>query len=424
MQRLVRRGLGVQLPLVLGHHREQLAVDVAPFTHAADVDEVLSQQLLVLSVGQLVGVTLPAPRIKQPLPQGQVTRELALFVVELRMLLVGLGLGLHRPIAHVLHRQGRGHHQHLAKRAATARLQDHAAHPRIQRQAGQFAADVGQLVGLVHRPQLAQKLVAVGDGAPLGRLQEGELLHRPQAQRLHAQDHAGQRGAQDLGVGKARTACEIFLVVQADADAIGHPPAAARALVGGGLADRLDQQLFDLAAKAVSLHTRGAGVDHIADARHRQRGLGHVGGQHDAPSAMRLEDAVLFRLRQAGEQRQHLGAAQHRAVRQMTAQVVGGLTDLALARQENQDIAAHTGTRAAPEFIHRIGNRLVQAVIAAVLKRPPTLFDREGAARDIDHRGRHRLLSGAGCGHREVPCKALGIDGGRGHDHLQIGAPG
>jgi hypothetical protein len=39
---------------VLGHHRVQLGVDVAPLAHAADADEVLAQQLLVLAVAELV----------------------------------------------------------------------------------------------------------------------------------------------------------------------------------------------------------------------------------------------------------------------------------------------------------------------------------------------------------------------------------
>ena len=140
-----------------------------------------------------------------------------------------------------------------------------------------------QLVGVVHRAQFVEQLVAVGDGAARRRLDEGKVFHRAQVQRLHAQDHAGQRRAQDFRIGEARPAGEVLLVVQPDADAVGHAAAAAGALVGRGLADRLDQQLLDLAAEAVALDARRAGVDHVADARHGERGFGHVGGQHDAP---------------------------------------------------------------------------------------------------------------------------------------------
>ena len=55
MQLLVAGGLGVQAPFVFGHHGVELGIDVFPLTHAADVDEVLAQQLLVLAVSELVG---------------------------------------------------------------------------------------------------------------------------------------------------------------------------------------------------------------------------------------------------------------------------------------------------------------------------------------------------------------------------------
>jgi hypothetical protein len=44
-----------------------------------------------------------AARVPDPFPQAQVAAELALLVVELRVLLVGLLLRFHRPVAHVLH---------------------------------------------------------------------------------------------------------------------------------------------------------------------------------------------------------------------------------------------------------------------------------------------------------------------------------
>ena len=51
---LVPRWLGVLFPLVFRHHGVQLGVDVAPFAHAADADEVLSQQIFPLPVAELV----------------------------------------------------------------------------------------------------------------------------------------------------------------------------------------------------------------------------------------------------------------------------------------------------------------------------------------------------------------------------------
>jgi hypothetical protein len=178
-------------------------MDVAPLAHAADVDVVFAQQVFVLAVGELVVGALAAARIAQPFPEFEVTAELAFLVVELGVLLVGLGLLVHGPVAHVLHAERAGDHQHLVERAAVLGLQDHAAHARVQRQLGQCAAHGRELVVLVHRAEFGQQLVAVGNRAALRRLDEGELLDVAQVQRLHAQNHRGQRAAQDFGSVKA-----------------------------------------------------------------------------------------------------------------------------------------------------------------------------------------------------------------------------
>ena len=167
VQLVVRRRRGVEPPLVFGHHGVELAVDVFPLAQAADVDEVLAQQLLVLAVAEFVNAwcrrgaeigvrarvslceigirpqfplrcqtglraaVFFATRIRNPLPQLQVTAELAALVVKLGVRLVGLGLHVHGTVAHVLHAQGRGDDQHLVERLAAARLQNHAAYARV-----------------------------------------------------------------------------------------------------------------------------------------------------------------------------------------------------------------------------------------------------------------------------------------------------
>ena len=78
------------------------------------------------------------------------------------------------------------------------------------------------------------------------------------------------------------------------------PPAAAGALVGRGLADRLDRQPLHLGAHRVARDAGDAGVDDVADAGDGQRGLGDVGGQHDAAPGVRGEDAVLLGRARAG----------------------------------------------------------------------------------------------------------------------------
>ena len=97
----------------------------------------------------------------------------------------------------------------------------------------------------------------------------------------------------------------------------------------------------------------------------------------------------------------------------MLAQVVGGLADLALAGQEDEDVARAT---VAPQLVHRVGDGVVQVEVAALLERPPALLHREQPARDHDHR---RRAGRAG----EVLRKAVGVDGGRGDDDLQVRPP-
>ena len=83
---------------------------------------------------------------------------------------IGLLLRLHGAVAHVLHAQGAGNHQGLVQRAALAGFKQHAAHPRVQWQAAELLAQGGELMGIVHRTQLIEQLVAVGNGAACGGL--------------------------------------------------------------------------------------------------------------------------------------------------------------------------------------------------------------------------------------------------------------
>ncbi len=411
MDLLVGRRCAVELPAVLGHHGVQLTMDVAPLAHPARVDETLAQALLLLAVAELVGAFSVAAPFLDPGPQLQITAELRFLVVELLVLLVGSLLRFERPVAHVLNAQGRSDDQHLVERLARTRLQDHAADTRVERQLGELLADGGEFVQLIDRAEFAEQRVAVGDRLARRRLDEGKVIDQPEVQRLHAQDHAGQAAAQDFRIGEARPCGKVLLVIEPDADAVGDPAAAAGALVRGRLADRLDLQLLDLVAVAVALDARLAGVDDVANARHRQRGLGHVGRQHDAPAPADREDTVLLGLRQPREQRQDFGVAVERLVAQVLAQMVGRLADLALAGQEDEDVAASGAT---PEFIDPIGDRVVEIEILGFLEGPPALLDREQPAADHDHR---RRALGTG----EMTGEAFGIDGGRGDDHLQIG---
>ncbi len=161
--------------------------------HAAHVDEVLPQELLVLPVRQLVLLAVSAPGVMNPFPEVQVAGEFAPVVIEFCVLLVGLGLGVHGPVAHILDRQRGGDDQHFVQRATLAAFDDHAAHPRIERQLCQLGTGGRELVGVIHCAQFIEQLIAVRDGAARRRLDKRKCLDAAQVQRLHSQDHARER---------------------------------------------------------------------------------------------------------------------------------------------------------------------------------------------------------------------------------------
>ena len=241
----------------------------------------------------------------EPGPQFDPTEEFRFLVGEQFVLFVRRLLAFLRPLARVLRGQPGSDDQHFAQATEVAGGDQHAADARIERQFRQRLADLGQAVFIVKRAEFLQQRIAVADRLGRRRLDEGEALDVGQAQRLHAQDDAGQRGTQDFRIGERRPRVEIGLIIQTDAHAGGDAAAAASTLARCGLRNLLDLQLLDLVAVRVALDPRQAGVDDVADARHGERGFGDVGGQHDAPLAARgLEDAVLLAGRQARKQRQ------------------------------------------------------------------------------------------------------------------------
>ena len=149
---------------------------------------------------------------------------------------------------------------------------------------------------------------------------------------------------------------------QADRHALRDSTASARALVRTCLTDRLDRQALHLRLVGIAGNTRQTRVDHVADARHRQRRLRHVRRQDHAAQAVRLEHAMLLGRRQPRVQRQDLDVPRACALVVSRApasslQVIeeGRLrvADVALAGQEDQDVAV--ALRA--QLVHRVTDR-------------------------------------------------------------------
>ena len=63
--------------------------------------------------------------------------------------------------------------------------------------------------------------------------------------------------------------------------------------------------------------------------------------------------------------------------------MVRRFADFALAGEEDEDVAR---IGAAPEFVHRIGDRVIEVVLARFDKGPPALLHREQPSRHLNHR--------------------------------------
>ncbi len=332
VQFLRRGGLAGGPELALVARRQQvgdLPVHRFPLLHAQVGDVVFLTAAAQLAVGQFLAPLLPAP------PQLQQAEEVGLRVLPLGVLSTRGGLRVRRHLVRVLHRQSGGQHPDLLVAGRATPGEGDAGDARVQRQAPQLAAQRGQAALLIERAEVLQQAVAFRHMAAFRSVEPGKVLDIAQAKRRHLQDHAGQVGAQDFRIAERRALGEVLLRVQAQRHAGTDAAAAAGALVGGGLRDRLDVQLLHAQARRVAIDAGGAGVDHVADARHRDRGFGDVGREHDARGAARGgEHPVLLLRRQARVQRQHLGA------RKAAGQRARQLVDLALARQEHQGVAA------------------------------------------------------------------------------------
>ncbi len=388
--------LGVGRDVELLHHPDQLLVDVLPLAHPVVVEEVLATQLVHLVARALAARVLPEG------PQLQVAGEVRALVAELAVGLVGLLLHVARPVARILQAERRGDHDDLAQRALVAAAEDHPAEPRIDRQPAELMAQLGQRAVLVDRAELLERAVALLDRARLRRIEEREVLDVAELEVLHPQDHAGEADPLDLRIGERRPRLEVALLVQPEAHAALGPAAPALALVGARLGDLLDEQLRHAGPHAVAIDPRQAAVDDIDDAGDGQRGLGDVGRQDHPPAGPAVEHALLLGGRQSGVQRQH------RRMRDRSPLDLGqGLADLALARQEHQDVVArvHLG-----DLVDRVGDR-VGEVLLVVARRPIDQLDRVGPARHLDHRRAAEELR-----------EPVGLERRRADDHAQVAA--
>ena len=403
----------------------QLCVEVLPLPDPQIVEELrlahppegtrAEGSLLLLEVG----------------PQLQPREEVARLVREALVRGVGELLLVLGPLARVLDRQRGDDDQDLPEDAPAVRLDDHARVARVDRQRGDGPAvcrepasrtspPLGGRLGLLlggEGLQLLEEPDAVGDLSAVRGVEEREAGDVTEPERGHLEDDRREVGPQDLRVGELGPREVVVLGVEADRDALRHAAAPPGTLVGRRLADRLDRKALDLGALAVAGDPGGAGVDDVADAGDRERGLGDVRREDDAASGVGLEDPVLFGCGESGIERHHLRDGKLHPV-----QGVGRVADLALPREEHEDVAAGTGMALGPELLDRLadaGDHVALVVVRPVRvdEGPITNLDRIGPTGDLDDGCRGAV---GGC---EVPGEPLGVDRRRRDDDLEVGAP-
>ena len=436
-------GGGAHLHVQAPAHLSQLPVKVMPLPHAQEGHVLLLAGLAQGPVGWLLVLR------EEAVPDVQGGQEVAGGVLVAGMDPVGLLAFLLRALARVL--QGEEGHDHQnggqgVWGGVLAGLQDHSAQTDVDGDPGQPSSQVGQPDEALPSGdglQLGQLPQTVADRTGVGRIDEaevGDVLGRMgHAYREHVQDDRAQGGAQDLRIGELGTGVIVVLGIQTDGDAVGHTSAAACTLIGRGLGDGFDGQALDLGRLGVTADPGQSRVHHIADARHRQGGFGHVGGDDDALMAMVFEDPVLLLGRQAGEEGDDLQGVRTAHVGGPRAEVPSQsglvLADIAFSGGEDQDVpgAVHVGgvddqLGAGPG--HRLGHVRLLPVRALLLGVEPgdmphqgrgrsgrlvEGLDRIGAAGDLQHG--HLGVQGPG----EVVAELDRINGGRGDDQLQIG---
>src|SRR5215470_1037749 len=347
---LLRKRIGPS-PAELGQLLRKLPVQVPPFVQTQERYEMSTALGQQLAVGPL-----RRQGFVEKLPKSNEAQKIRALVPKAQMRLICRLLLLQRALSRVRHGERARDDEHLGKATGVPGRNDHAADTRIDGQLRELAAERGYRVARIHRSELLQQLIAVGDGARAGRIEKWKRIDRAKLESRHAQDHGCERRAQDLRVGEARSCGEVFFAVKPYADARSDATASPRALISGGSRDLLDLQQADLVAQRVATHTREARVNDVADARDGQRGLGNVCRQHDAPPLAAGEYPLLLLGRQPRIQREDLHGVRVWASRKSSCEQFLRLADFALTGQKNQYVPGSL----APQLFDRADDRLFE----------------------------------------------------------------
>jgi hypothetical protein len=185
----------------------------------------------------------------------------------------------------------------------------------------------------------------VQEGGFGGGLEPAERAEVANARGLEGENDLGQVEALDLRQLAGRALAVFLGRPETEAGAAGGAAGAAGALVGGGLADALDQQGVEPARGVVAGDTGQATIDDQPDAVDGEGCFGDVGGDNDLRAVVTGDGGVLIVRREFAVQREEQVVTGFRELTEGGE----GLVDLVASRHEDKDIPARPGTAMAGE---------------------------------------------------------------------------
>ena len=180
------------------------------------------------------------------------------------------------------------------------------------------------------------------------------------------------------------------------------------ALVGRGLADRLDRQPLHLGAHRVAADPRDARVDDVPDARDGQGRLRDVGGEYDAAPGVRGEHLVLLGRREPRVERHDLGAARVSARASAVSRISRSPGRNTRMSPGPSALSSRTASTIASVWSRTIGSPSLSRPLGQLDQGPVAHLDRVRAPGHLDHR---RV---------EVRGEPIHVDRRAGDDELEV----
>ena len=214
---------------------------------------------------------------------------------------------------------------------------------------------------VIDGPKIPEQGLGTSQSLGLGCVEPTDCLQRGEARGLEGEEDLAQVDTMDFG-SLAGDAPRMFtLRPEAEADAGGRATGAARALIGGGTTDLLDQEGVDAAARVEARDAGEPAVDHTGDPVDGERGLGHIGGDDDLASSSGGHGGILIG---GGE----FAVKRHdrHVVRKAYPQSGDGAGDLVGTRHEDEKISRCLGEHGGGRLGREIPRLLITRIAVQV----------------------------------------------------------